>query len=194
MYLLEPYERLLWGTMDVLGVSRSVARKVHVAVGIQFAISVAQAALPWIAGGETQTLLSALLLVGAVVAFLNTVLIVRRDVVTPIDQLSTSASAVAAGDLSTSPPTTDGDDEVAQLVEDFGDMHEHLQLVSAQATAMGRIESSTTRCSKNDFRASSATRSAGWPQTSRRTRGRSSSWSTPSARRPSAPARATSRR
>jgi len=140
MYLLESYERLLWGTMDVLGVSRSVARKVHVAVGIQFAISVAQAALPWIASGETQTLLSALLLVGAVVAFLNTVLIVRRDVVTPIDQLSTSASAVAAGDLSTSPPTTDGDDEVAQLVEDFGDMHEHLQLVSAQATAMADRE------------------------------------------------------
>ncbi|RLM59841.1 methyl-accepting chemotaxis protein [Halobellus sp. Atlit-31R] len=140
MHLLEPYERLLWGTMDVLGVSRSVARKVHVAVGIQFVISVAQAALPWVATGGTQTLLSSLLLVGAIVAFLNTVLIVRRDVVTPIDQLSTSASAVADGDLSTPPPSTDGDDEVAQLVDDFGEMHEHLQLVSAQATAMADRE------------------------------------------------------
>ncbi|QCC48642.1 methyl-accepting chemotaxis protein [Halobellus limi] len=140
MRLLESYERLLWGTMDVLDVSHSVARKVLAAVGIQFAISIAQAGLPWVTSGETTIALSALLLVGAAVAFLNTVLIVRRDVVEPIDGLSTSASAVAAGDLSTSPPTTDGDDEIAALVEDFADMHEHLRLVSAQATAMADRE------------------------------------------------------
>ncbi|MGQ4554528.1 methyl-accepting chemotaxis protein [Halobellus sp. GM3] len=140
MRFLDTYERVLWTTMDVLGVSRSVARKVLVAVGIQFGISIAQAGLPWFVAGETQTLLSAVLLAGAVVAFVNTVLIVRRDVVEPIEDLSASAAAVAAGDLSASPPTFDGDDEVARLVEDFGDMHEHLQLVSAQATAMADQE------------------------------------------------------
>ena len=140
MSLLESYERLLWGMMDALGISHSVARKVLAAVGIQFGISVAQAGLPWVTSGRTTTVLSVLLLIGAAVAFLNTVLIVRRDVVDPIDQLSASASAVAAGDLSTSPPTTDGNDEIAELVEDFGDMHEHLRLVSAQATAMADRE------------------------------------------------------
>ena len=72
MHLLDTYERILWTTMDVLGVSRSVARKVLVAVGIQFGISIAQAGLPWFVAGETQTLLSAVLLAAAVVAFVGT--------------------------------------------------------------------------------------------------------------------------
>ena len=140
MELFDAYRRLLWVTMDVLGVSESVARKVLAAVGIQFGISIAQAGLPWITTGGTTAALSTLLLAGAAVAFLNTVLIVRRDIVDPLDRLSTSASAVAAGDLSVSPPTPHGDDEVAQLVRDFDRMYDHLGLVSAQATALADRE------------------------------------------------------
>lgn len=53
MDVREQYERLLWGTMDALGVSESVARKVLAAVGIQFGVSIAQAALPWVTTGAT---------------------------------------------------------------------------------------------------------------------------------------------
>jgi len=140
MDVRERYERLLWGTMDALGVSESVARKVLAAVGIQFGVSVAQVTLPWVTTGATTIALSALLLFGAAVAFCNTVLIVRRDVVDPLTELSTAAAAVAAGDLSTSPPAVDGDDEVARLADDFGDMHSHLRVVSAQATALADRE------------------------------------------------------
>ena len=102
MDVREQYERLLWGTMDALGVSESVARKVLAAVGIQFGVSIAQATLSWITTGATTTALSALLLVGAAVAFVNTVLIVRRDVVDPLTELSTAAAADDAADQSES--------------------------------------------------------------------------------------------
>lgn len=140
MNLLVSYERLLWGTMDALGVSRSLARKVMTAVGIQFGVSVAQAALPVLVAGRTRTALSAILFVGAFVAFANTVLVVRRDVVSPVERLSESAAAVAAGDLSTPPPEASGEDEIARLVSDFGDMHAHLRTVSKQATALADRE------------------------------------------------------
>jgi methyl-accepting chemotaxis protein len=126
--------------MDVLGVSRSVSRKVLTAVAIQFGISVAQVALPAFVSGSTQTALSAALFAAALVAFGNTVLVVRRDVVQPITRLSTSAAAVADGDLSTPPPSVAGDDEIARLAADFDDMHAHLETVSAQATALADRE------------------------------------------------------
>ncbi|ELZ75546.1 MCP domain-containing signal transducer, partial [Haloferax larsenii JCM 13917] len=136
MSIFSTYERLLWGTMDVLRVSDSVERKIVAAVGIQFAVSIAQAVLPWVATGDTRLALSALLFAGAALAFVNTILIARRDIVNPIEAISESAEGVANGDLSATPPEVSGNDEVATLASDFGSMHQHLCTVASQATAL----------------------------------------------------------
>jgi len=76
--LRRTYEDALWGTMDALGVNESIERKVFVAVGLQFAVSVAQLVLPFAVSGLAWYLLAGLLFVAAVVAFGNSVLITRR--------------------------------------------------------------------------------------------------------------------
>jgi len=136
MRLVSTYERLLWGSMDALGISGSVERKVVAAVAIQFAVSLAQAALPWVATGAFRLELSALLLFGAGLAFVNTIIITRKDIVSPIEAISSAAAGVAAGDLSTRPPDVAGTDEVARLADDFGAMHDHLRVVASQAGAL----------------------------------------------------------
>lgn len=122
--------------MDALGISGSVERKVVAAVAIQFAVSLAQAALPWVATGAFRLELSALLLFGAALAFVNTIIITRKDIVSPIESLSSAAAGVAAGDLSSRPPEVSGTDEVARLADDFGAMHDHLCVVASQAGAL----------------------------------------------------------
>ncbi|WEL28522.1 methyl-accepting chemotaxis protein [Haloferax volcanii] len=136
MRLVSTYERLLWGSMDALGISGSVERKVVAAVAIQFAVSLAQAALPWVATGALRLELSALLLFGAGLAFVNTIIITRKDIVSPIESISSAAAGVAAGDLSARPPDVSGTDEVARLADDFGAMHDHLCVVASQAGAL----------------------------------------------------------
>ncbi|WP_430639212.1 methyl-accepting chemotaxis protein [Haloferax volcanii] len=136
MRLVSTYERLLWGSMDALGISGSVERKVVAAVAIQFAVSLAQAALPWVATGALRLELSALLLFGAGLAFVNTIIITRKDIVSPIESISSAAAGVAAGDLSVRPPDVSGTDEVARLADDFGAMHDHLCVVASQAGAL----------------------------------------------------------
>ncbi|MFK5603615.1 methyl-accepting chemotaxis protein [Haloferax volcanii] len=136
MRLVSTYERLLWGSMDALDISGSVERKVVAAVAIQFAVSLAQAALPWVATGALRLELSALLLFGAGLAFVNTIIITRKDIVSPIESISSAAAGVAAGDLSARPPDVSGTDEVARLADDFGAMHDHLCVVASQAGAL----------------------------------------------------------
>ncbi|ELZ94858.1 MCP domain-containing signal transducer [Haloferax mucosum ATCC BAA-1512] len=122
--------------MDVLRISDSVERKVVAAVAIQFGVSLAQAALPWVATGTARFALTGLLLTGATLAFVNTILITRKDIVSPIESISSSAAGVAAGDLTATPPKVDGNDEVAKLADDFGEMHEHVCIVASQASAL----------------------------------------------------------
>ncbi|ELZ74072.1 transducer protein MpcT [Haloferax prahovense DSM 18310] len=136
MRLVSTYERLLWGSMDALGISDSVERKVVAAVAIQFAVSLAQAALPWVATGALRLELSALFLFGAGLAFVNTIIITRKDIVSPIESISSAAAGVAAGDLSARPPDVTGNDEVARLADDFAAMHDHLCIVASQAGAL----------------------------------------------------------
>jgi methyl-accepting chemotaxis protein len=138
--LYELYTDALWRTMDALGVSASVERKIVTAVGIQFAVSVAQVALPFLAAGRVRLALSALLFAGAAAAFVNTAVVVREDISRPIAALETQADAIAAGRLDGEPPSVDQADEIGGLAESCADMQAYLAVVSGQASALSRQE------------------------------------------------------
>jgi len=130
------YESFIWWTIDAVGVTGSVRAKVLMAVGIQFAVSVAQMAVPLYLSGTARVATSAALLLGAGLAFANTVLVVERDFVEPVTELRAAATSIAEGDLAGDPPTTDQRDEIGELVDGFAAMHRHLGVVAEQAEAL----------------------------------------------------------
>ncbi len=138
--LLARYESALWWSMDHLGVTESVERKVLAAVGIQFGISLAQAVLPFLVSDLARIGLTAALLVASVVAFANTLLIGRRDITQPIKALDRAADAIANGDLDAPIPDAEQDDEIGHLVGSFADMRAYLRVVAEQAAALSRQE------------------------------------------------------
>jgi methyl-accepting chemotaxis protein len=134
------YESFIWWTMDAVGVSGSVRRKVLLAVGIQFAVSVAQVFVPLYLSGATRVAGAGVLLVLAAVAFANTVLVVERDFVEPVVALQDAAARIARGDLDADLQATDQRDEIGDLVRAFADMCSHLSVVAQQAEALAAHE------------------------------------------------------
>lgn len=139
------YESLLWGTMDRLGISESIERKVVTAVGIQFLVTVGIFLAPFLFSGRRSYVVSGVLFLGAVVAIYNTLLIVRRDFVAPLRQLEAGADAIAAGDIDgrgtvggaeTALAGSDQPDEIGNLVNAFTEVQRYLGTVSAQAEAL----------------------------------------------------------
>mgnify|MGYP006274652801 CR=1 FL=1 len=130
------YEAFIWWTMDAVGVTGSVRAKVLMAVGIQFAVSAAQVAVPLYLSGTARVATSAVLLLGAGLAFANTVLVVERDFVEPVTELRAAATSIAEGDLDGDPPTTSQRDEIGELVAGFAEMQRHLGVVAEQAEAL----------------------------------------------------------
>ena len=117
------YEALLWRTMDALGVSESIERKVVAAVGIQFLVTVGIFLTQFLIAGTAAYVVSGILFLGSVVAIYNTLLIVRRDFAGPIRALERQAEAIAAGDVDgASDVRADGqsaDDAAAALASEF---------------------------------------------------------------------------
>ena len=149
------YEALLWRTMDALGVTESIERKVVTAVGIQFLVTVGIFLTQFLISGTAAYVVSGALFLGAVVAIYNTLLIVRQDFVGPIRALERQAEAIAAGNIDDArePDATGssgGDaagaldptqpDEIGSLVGAFGEVHGYLTTVSAQAEALADQE------------------------------------------------------
>ena len=153
------YESLLWKTMDLLGVSASIERKVVTAVGIQFVITVGIFLVPFLLSGSLSFVASGVLFVASVVAIYNTLLIVRRDLVDPVRRLESGADAIAAGDVGgadnggedTDDGTTridganrltgsDQPDEIGSLVNSFTEVERYLGTVSSQAEALAAQE------------------------------------------------------
>jgi len=149
------YEALLWGTMDRLGVSESIERKVVTAVGIQFLVTVGIFLVPLLVSGTLSYVLSGALFLGAVAAIYNTLLIVRRDFVAPIRELEAGADAIAAGEVDvvtevgsggtegTAGPAlagSDQPDEIGSLANSFVEVERYLGTVAAQAEALAAQE------------------------------------------------------
>ena len=130
------YGRLLWGTMDLLGIDGSIERKMMVAVGLQFAAGLALAAVVVTFEGTAALVAVGALLSLATVAFLNTALIVREDVIAPLRELESSAETIASGSLDVASPTIDQPDEIGSLATSFARMHETLRVTDRQAEAL----------------------------------------------------------
>jgi len=97
--ILDRYRRALWGTMEYLGVTESIERKFVAGVLIQFGVAVLLALLPFVLTGVARAVVTAVLLGGAALALGNTLLIARRDFVTPVRELEAAATTIAAGEL-----------------------------------------------------------------------------------------------
>jgi methyl-accepting chemotaxis protein len=136
--VVEQYKRLIRESLDIVGVSGSIERKVLAAVGIQFGVSVALAVVAVLFSGGVQFVLTALLLAGAVVAFANTVFITREDMVEPIVTLAERADRIAAGEVDVSVPDSEREDEVASLLAAFAAMQDSLDTVARQADALSQ--------------------------------------------------------
>jgi methyl-accepting chemotaxis protein len=135
------YRRALWGSMDRLGVTESIERKIVAAVTIQFGVAVLLALLPFLLTGAVRAVTTAVLLGGAAVALGNTLLIARRDFVTPIRELEAAATTIAAGELDgVEVAVVDQADEIGSLVRAFDEMRTSLETVSAQADALAAQE------------------------------------------------------
>ena len=145
--LLGHYERALWGLMDAVGVTASVQRKMLVATLLQFGAIVTIFVLGvGLAGVETlqatfstaELAVFGAVFVLAVGALLNTILILNRDFVAPIEDLEAAAQGIASGELDKGVPETDQRDEIGDLVRAFGRMHGSLEVLEAQAEAISK--------------------------------------------------------
>ncbi|NGM71548.1 HAMP domain-containing protein [Natronolimnobius sp. AArcel1] len=143
------YTSLLWASMERLGIAGSLERKMMAAVILQFCSTLAVFALPiaFLGPSEafavfptTQIVLTGVVFVLAVVAFLNTLVITREDVISPLERLRTDAERISNGDLEARPPEPTQTDEIGELQESFAEMHASLTTVAAQADALATEE------------------------------------------------------
>ncbi|MFP4530576.1 MAG: methyl-accepting chemotaxis protein [Halodesulfurarchaeum sp.] len=143
------YERLLWGVMDALGVTKTVERKMLVATLLQFGaiVSIFVLGVALLGFQTFQEVFSTaeiavfgVVFVLAVGALLNTILILKRDFVTPVVNMERVAESIAEGELDEEVPETDQRDEIGDLVRSFDRMNSYLDTVSAQANALSNEE------------------------------------------------------
>lgn len=132
------YKRLLWGTMDLFGITDSLWRKMMVAVGLQFAAGIALATVVVVFEGTAALAVAGGLLALAAIACFNTALIVREDLTGPLGELESSTEAVAQGTLDVDSTTIEQDDEVGSLAASFERMHEMLRVTDRQADALAK--------------------------------------------------------
>ena len=143
-------ETLLW-SLSALGVDESVERTVVAAVTIQFGVSVAQAGAPLLLpDGAVRVVAQGGLLLGAAIAFGNTAIITRRNVIGPVERLRTVTEAVAAGDVPEMPVDADATvdptqpDEIGDLARSVEEMRTSLRTVEQQAEALAAREFDAT--------------------------------------------------
>jgi methyl-accepting chemotaxis protein len=140
MSLLDSYEAVLWKTMDWLRITDSVRRKMLAAVAIQFSVAIGLFGLPFVLSGTLLTAIQAVLFTGATVAFVNTALIIQRDLIEPLADIETAAGRIAEGHVETEAVATDQPDEVGELTRSFSALQSYLTTVSAQADALAEQE------------------------------------------------------
>ena len=140
MSLLDSYEAVLWKTMDWLRITDSVRRKMLAAVAIQFSVAIGLFGLPFVLSGTVLTAIQAVLFTGATVAFVNTALIIQRDLIKPLADIETAAGRIAEGHVETEAVATDQPDEVGELTRSFSALQSYLTTVSAQADALAEQE------------------------------------------------------
>lgn len=139
MNITQAYKRSLWWSMDVVGATGSVERKMLTAVGLQFLAAGGMAFLTVFTAGTVQLIGVGGMLALSVVAFYNTYLIAEADFVEPLVALEDAADDIAAGEFERADiPSSKRDDEIASLVASFDGMQSNLEVASRQADALAR--------------------------------------------------------
>ncbi|MFB6133330.1 MAG: ATP-binding protein [Halanaeroarchaeum sp.] len=133
------YVRQLHWTLDLLGVSESLWRKIGVAIGIQYGGVLALAVLPALYDGATRTAITVVLLAGTTLAVFNTIILIYYDIISPIRELNHRGEAIANGNLSVERIRTRQEDELGSYVETANEMLETLRLLESQATAITNL-------------------------------------------------------
>lgn len=139
--MLRQYESLLRWSMDLLGVSRSIERKIVAAVTIQFLIVLILGVFGVLHFGEIGLLTQitvGVVIAGGAVAFANTLLITRRDFIDPITAIDERVAAISQGETDVDPVEVHTDDEIAHLSRSFNDTVAYLETVGGQADAIAR--------------------------------------------------------
>lgn len=141
------YEQLLWGSMDFIGVRDNIERKFMSAVVLQYVSAMALFFIPVVFLGPSrafemfptgQLLFTGLIATLATVAFLNTILVVRRDILTPIVEMKDIVEAIGRGQLDTPPSEPTQRDEIGALQRAHVEMYEYLTTIANQADALRR--------------------------------------------------------
>ncbi|RJX49065.1 methyl-accepting chemotaxis protein [Halonotius pteroides] len=140
MSLLDSYEAALWKTMDWLRITDSVRRKMVAAVALQFGAAIGLFSLPFVFSGTLLRGAQAVLFAATTLAFVNTILIVQRDVVEPLADIEAAAGRISQGHVETEAVATDQPDEVGELTRSFSALQSYLTTVSAQADALADQE------------------------------------------------------
>lgn len=134
----EYVRRLKW-TLDFLGVSESLWRKIGVAIGIQYGGVLALAVLPAFYDGQARTVITIVLLLGTTVAVVNTIILIYYDIISPINELNRRGEAIARGNLSVEQMQTRQDDELGSYVQTANDMVGTLRRLESQAIAITNL-------------------------------------------------------
>lgn len=141
--LREPFRTyvdwLHW-TLDFLGVSESLWRKIGVAIGIQYGGVLALAVLPALHAGEARFAIRVLLLLGTTVAVVNTIILIYYDIISPISELNRRGKAIASGNLSVEPMQTRQEDELGTYIQTANDMLATLRRLESQAIAITNLD------------------------------------------------------
>lgn len=117
------YTRLLWRTMDFLNVTDTITRKMMAAVTLQFISTIGLFLLPLgffraaVFGIFPPSLMAmtAVVVALALVAFFNTLLIVRKSLSNPLSELQETAIQLGNGNTDVSVPEVDQHDELGDL-------------------------------------------------------------------------------
>lgn len=146
--ILDRYKRLLWWSLEQLRVTESVTRKMMAAVTLQFIATIALFALPMVFLGADvftafppeQIAMTVVVFALAVIAYINTLLIVQEDMAQPLADLETTATKIAGGEISEDPPKSTQTDEIGMLIRSFNEMHTYLATVVGQSKALSNEE------------------------------------------------------
>jgi len=99
-------------------------------------VSIGMFVAPLVVSGTTLVVAQGGLFFAAGIAFVNTTLIARRDLVTPIDRIAAAMDSMACGHVDTDPTETSQRDEVGALAQSFNRLQSYLRTVGGQADAL----------------------------------------------------------
>jgi methyl-accepting chemotaxis protein len=142
MSLTERYERALVGNLERLGLGvlvRSLEAQLLTGATAQLLWTVLAVGVGLTTTGRVQTISFVVVGLLAVVTYSDTLLLVRRRIAQPIQDLERAADTIARGDIDDATvPEFDKEGDIGSLVASFDEMALFLQTVSEQADAVAQ--------------------------------------------------------